>query len=88
VLGLDIPDAFFNEGGRYRTDRHKIDAFWLAKGTHRPVIWTDDAAIPRGIFSGDNTLIIMPFGEQGLTPAHLDEIEEFLKGKTVAAEAA
>lgn len=85
-FGIDGADA--------DTSKHDADAAKYAAALHvvetecRPLIWTDDEAIPaegsnayrRLRLAGPRVLLIRPRSSRGLQPEHLDQIHRFLSG--------
>lgn len=88
MTGLDFPVAFEVEPKMHWTvigARKRLAAQHVLEREQRRLIWTDDVEVPftwelshAAITEGGRALLIRPKERQGLLPAHLDEIDQFV----------
>lgn len=86
LIGLPALPRAFTEDPGLRVRRAKHDAVLAVLAENRPLVWTDDDAIPESGRLFDElasapagALLIRPRGHCGLQPVHLDAIEAFIR---------
>lgn len=80
-----LPVAFADDNDGYVTELKVAAALRVVEEEKRPLIWTDDDAIPHSgpersrLESGEHPVLLLdPDWNRGLQPTHIDIIREFI----------